>query len=152
VVLSATTIYGKAHASRAMERLAGFLHRKRVEWGHFITREDIERRQPFNTTDLFQAMLGVRIIRSGFDYSIMMQGIGGYWCTPKVFLDGFSFPLNGGGGTGNVLDSFIVPEDLAAVEVYPRNMLTPAQFRDVNDCGSIVLWSRYAFPYVKIER
>jgi hypothetical protein len=146
VVLEAQTIYGKRRTNRAMERLAGFLKRKRLGFGHFLTREDIQRRQPFETTDLFQAMLGVKVQRSGFTSKIIMRMLGGQWCAPLLFVDGFRVPWSG----DNILNDYIVPDDIAAVEVYPDVGVAPAQYGDPRGkCGSIVIWSRYAFPEVQ---
>jgi hypothetical protein len=36
------------------------------------------------------------------------------------------------------------PDDIAAIEVYPREMLAPMQYSQAG-CGSVVVWTKYAF-------
>jgi hypothetical protein len=183
-VLSKVTVYGKRNANRQMKRLSEFLQRKRVGWGTFLTRADIDRRQPFETTDLFHGIPNMKMVSGdGYKKQIFMRG-GMAFCQPDVYVDGIAvfrtLGASGGVTTGDTqarsiqapslangigapsvdssmntalgametageIDEYITPKDIAAVEVYPNQMATPAQFRSHN-CGSIVIWSRYAFP------
>jgi hypothetical protein len=39
------------------------------------------------------------------------------------------------------MDSFIPPQWLRAVEVYPRAAMVPSQYSGFSGCGVIMLWS-----------
>jgi hypothetical protein len=39
------------------------------------------------------------------------------------------------------LDTVMQPNDVRAVEIYPRGASVPMQFQVQNGCGSIVIWS-----------
>jgi hypothetical protein len=153
IVLSTRTVYGKAHASLQMERLAGFLRRKRTGWGHYLMRGDIERRQPFNTSDLFSAMLGVRVVPGGplgLERVVRMRGGPGELCRPNVFLDGTQV-IRDEGPDVFLLDEIIPPSQIVGVEVYTERMAAPPEFQGLK-CGSIVIWTRYAFPSANTEQ
>jgi hypothetical protein len=68
-----------------------------------------------------------------------MKGTGR--CTPSIWVDGILTDL--------YMTDDIGPDDLAAVEVYPHALATPAQFLDRRNsgiCGAVVLWTKRAFP------
>jgi carboxypeptidase family protein len=44
--------------------------------------------------------------------------------------------------TGLGIDAFVLPWDVAAVEIYPSGPQTPIQFRTSNECGAIVIWTK----------
>ena len=68
---------------------------------------------------------------------VMMRGTGGTGsCVPAVFLNGLLIPM----ADGN-LDTVMQPNDVRAVEIYPRASTAPIQFQTRNGCGSIVIWS-----------
>ncbi len=119
-------------------RLAGYYQRlEKRNGGYFITREQIDRENPRQLVQLLQRIPSVTPARGRFGVSgVRFRGRN---CAPLVWLDGT--PL----AAGEVdLDSFS-PQTLHGIEIYEGSTTAPARFvlnRDVNSCGTIVLWSR----------
>jgi hypothetical protein len=124
-------------ARRVFSRdVSGFEGRKRRGLGTFMGREEIDRKRPFNTTDLFRGMPALTLARDRYGSTrVLMRGSFGKLCAPAVYVDGLRF------GAGEI-DFVSFPEDLEAVEVYVRGSQSPVQFSNMDGCGSIVLWSR----------
>ena len=40
------------------------------------------------------------------------------------------------------IDAFILPRNIAAIEIYPSGPTTPIEFRTTNECGAIVIWTK----------
>lgn len=134
------------------ERMRGFEHRRRRGIGSFITREEIERRNPPYLSWLFwglkrvrvrggQVLLDARGVNLTLRPSLSIEGepitimrdTGE--CTPAIFVDGVKR-----GPLTHVDDVF--PEEVAGIEVYTSPFI-PARFSDAfNRCGSIVIWRR----------
>ena len=115
--------------------LAGFERRRRVLSGTFLDREEIEATNPYVFTDLLRRVPGARIVsRPPLGNQIFFRG----GCVPDLVLDGTRIGSNEG------IDSFLLPMDVEAVEVYNGAFL-PAEL-GVNSCGAIVVWSRRAEP------
>lgn len=116
--------------------MGGFHDRRRAGLGTYITREDIEARNPLYVSDLLRATPGVRVVplasRGGGD--VRLRG----GCRPDVFVDGV---LTAG---GLAIDDFLGVEDVEAIEVY-RGPETPAQFK-AGSCGAVVVWTRVPRP------
>lgn len=119
-------------------RLAGYYQRlEKRNGGYFITREQIDRENPRMLVHLLQRVPGVTPARGRFGVSgVRFRGRN---CPPVVWLDGTPLPA------GEVdLDSF-APQTIQGIEIYEGSTTAPARFvltRDVNSCGTIVLWSR----------
>lgn len=122
-------------------RLAGtgrfdeFYKRRRTGAGTFITREEIEVRNPGRAFDLFMGIAGVRLTYRGstplLSFARCKAGV-------EVFVDGQR--LNDG---INVLNS-LHPNQIEAIEVYHGLASVPPQFSPKpSDCAAIVIWSRY---------
>jgi TonB family protein len=119
-------------------RLAGFYQRRsRSSGGHFMTREQIDQRNPARLTDLFRTVPGARIHSSTFTNAVRFRGMR---CAPLVWLDGF--PATAAEFDLHALDPYIVE----AVEVYPGVATVPPEFRWVRgggSCGAIVIWTGF---------
>jgi hypothetical protein len=125
-------------ARRVFSRdVSGFEARKRRGVGTFIGREEIDRKRPFNTTDLFQGFPALTLSRDRYGgKQVLMRGAFGGLCSPAVYVDGLRFESLD-------IDFVSFPEDLEAIELYIRGSQSPPQYSDVRGtCGSIVLWSR----------
>lgn len=112
----------------------GFNERRRSGFGRYVTREDIEARNPFYVSDLLRMMPGVRVVPDsrGFGNSVLLrQG-----CRPTVYLDGMRLMEVDGFG----IDDLLMAHDVEGIEVY-QGIQAPAQFGG-GSCGSIVLWTR----------
>lgn len=134
------------------ERTLGFERRRRRGIGSFITREEIERRNPALLSSMFWGLRRVRI-RDG-RVSLDTRGVGLRLstgralsgqsvtvlrdtgeCAPAIFVDGVKR-----GPLTRVDDLF--PDEIAGIEVYTSPSI-PARFSDAfNRCGSIVIWRR----------
>jgi hypothetical protein len=127
-------------ASRMADRFAtGFAERRRTGPGRYLSPEDIARRQPVVTSDLFHMMPGLRVDRSPLGGTqINMRGIFEERCLPAIYLDGHYMREL----TADDIDSWVSPKDIAGIEVYTQGTV-PAEFQPgLGDCGSIVIWTK----------
>lgn len=119
-------------------RLAGFYQRRaRSSGGHYITREQIDQRNPAQLTDLFRSVPGARIYSSTFTNVVRFRGMR---CAPLVWLDGF--PATAAEFDLDALDPYIIE----AIEVYLGVATVPPEFRWVRgggSCGAIVIWTGF---------
>ena len=128
---------------------AGFYRRQRMGFGHFLTRSEIDRRDPLILSDLLQGMSGVRVTCTGARRcnvemraarSMSLRGI----CRPSVVLDGVMLQPGGVGTLGDLgLDDLFNPFNVEALEVYPGPEGVPVQYSGyASPCGAILIWSR----------
>ena len=108
-------------------------HRKRNGFGTFLTEEDIERRRPFQTSDLFFMIAGFRVNGFGLDAKVQssrgVTSITGR-CEANIVIDGMS---------GQDIN-LIHPSSIGAMEIYRAGQPAPVQYD--RGCGVIVIWSR----------
>ena len=74
--------------------------------------------------------------RIGSDFAVILPGTSNRQCLANVVIDGRNsdfMELN-----------FLRPADVAVLEVYPRRMGLPMQFMRGNDCGAVVVWTKWA--------
>lgn len=114
--------------------LAGFNDRRQSGFGRYLTREDIERRNPLYVSDLLRTVPGVRVVPGGFGSGNEVRLRGG--CRPTVFIDGLRVAAIEGFG----IDDLLMAYDIEGIEVY-QGIQTPVQFQG-GSCGSIVVWTR----------
>jgi hypothetical protein len=132
---------------------SGFAERRRSSGtGHFLTPDDVARRRPIVTSDLFRTVPGVYVERGDFgDPGISMRGIFTERCSPALYLDGQHMQLLG----ADLIDDLVHPDELAGIEIYTAGM-APPQFQPAlsGGCGSIVIWSkpRTALPKRKTRK
>jgi len=157
VPLDPVEVTAPATVYEAYLQRVGFYERQMSDFGHFITRDDIEIRAPERMTDLLHYIPGVQALPSGS--GLGRAGIGfrgsrlsqGGACHPRVYIDGIvvirgdarargldvqGFPdfavevrRTDPSMRGEIaLDDFLVPEDVQGVEVYRRASEVPARF------------------------
>ena len=109
--------------------------------GSFVTRAEIEKRQPSSISELLRTLPGVHISQrmAGEPQPIDMQRSRSSsmqsTCVVQLYVDGQPYP------NGNVDD--FAPLTLEGVEVYRSASEIPADFRTRNaTCGLISLWTR----------
>jgi len=133
-------------ASRLTRVTRGFEERRRSGFGRFLTQEDVIRRHPLVTSDLFHTVAGLRVEQMA-QKRILMNGMFGDRCFPAVYIDGmYMSDLS-----ADDIDGMVSPDEVAGIEVY-TGARAPAQFSrglagigHVGDqCGSIVIWTRPA--------
>ena len=128
-------------ASRPSDQLrSGFMERRRSGVGRFLTREDVRRRQPVVTSDLFRMVPGVRMQydASRFDNRILMRGAVDEWCSPVIYIDGRQM----NDLTVDEMDTWVRPNDITGIEVYAGAGVAAAYEQGMTSCGSIVIWTR----------
>jgi hypothetical protein len=132
------TIKVRANYQRYSD-LAGFRERSASGVGQFLTQDDIARRQPQVTSDLFRTVSGLFLDGPrGIDQPVLMRGTFDARCTPTVSLNGALMS----GLSVNEIDAFVSPREILGIEVYASSYV-PAQFQSpMAECGSIVIWTR----------
>jgi hypothetical protein len=133
------TVLVTARRNSALEQ-QGFFRRQRSGWGTYITREDVDKRQPMFLTDLLTNVSGVRVVRTASGTIVrsaantsLVGGSGG--CT-RLWVDGAQW----GTVMPGDIDTAVYPSELAGVEVY-RPGDVPPKFAGFGQCLTIVVWS-----------
>ena len=74
-----------------------------------------------------------------------MRNSAGRECSATIFVDGMRSDLAAGSVAEMFLDDFVLPTDVAAIEVYARSAIAPAQFLNVGACGVVAVWTHSRF-------
>jgi hypothetical protein len=117
----------------------GFLDRKRTSaGGYFITPEEMERRKPIKFTDVLRTTPGLRVSEQNGQAMISStRSAQGGGCV-TVFVDGAPWQQLDPGD----LDTFVQPNEVAAVEVY-NGASIPGQFTTPgSNCSAVVVWTK----------
>jgi hypothetical protein len=122
--------------------------------GHFITRSEIEKRDPRILTDLYDDLPGVRsfwiqpgqrTVRFRRATTITLSGgNSGYGCEPDYYIDGQRYrdPLETAAVQATVADFNALPVDqVEAIEAYVGAGI-PIQYQGSTNCGVILVWTR----------
>lgn len=129
--------------------LQGFEERRASHSGRFFTEEEIVRMQPRLLTDVLRHAPGMNI-RSTTSFgprSVVQTGRtsglnSGRACQVLFYVNGSPFPIP----TGHAIDEFIMPDRVAALEIYSGTSQAPPQFNtgmyNNNRCGVVVIWMR----------
>jgi len=117
----------------------GFEARRARGFGTFLTREQIEKKKPRVTTDVFRTVSGVKLFRDGGTATVVSTRLGNMAVCPlRYFVDGADFPLY-----GQSIDAMIQVSDIGAIEVYAGGATVPPQFGGrESGCGVIAIWTR----------
>jgi hypothetical protein len=142
-VLETVNVTAQQVYSRAEQE---FLDAKKRGFGHFLDREQIERRNPFRTSDLLRAVPGVNIYQGnspGGTATITMRGVSSLsgTCQPAIVVDGMRFL-----GDAGDIDVLSNPDDIQGMAIYRGPAETPVEFQGLNTCGAIVIWTRRGAP------
>ena len=128
---------------KAATRLSEFDRRRTslAGTGHFMTEEDIVRRNPLRTEELFRTVPGFAVEPSGgFNYRVVStRGTGpGGRCSPDVYVDGVKAvidPQLGGGFP-------VIPTQIYGIESYPSGLGAPAEYQGQGGCGGVLIWTQ----------
>ena len=120
----------------------GYSERKRsATGGHFIDPEAIERRHAQLFSDLLRTVPGIRVTQgSGPGNSAVVtssRGTSGNGCV-TIFVDGAQWQSLSAGD----LDSFVRPDEVAAIEVYNGASVPPQFSAAGQNCASVVVWTK----------
>ena len=119
--------------------LRAFDERRRQYPGYFRGPDEIDRIQPFEASDIFMAMPGIRLEHSRDGTAVLMRGKAGFPCVPDVIIDRMRVVPTMGRG---MIDEWVYARTIRAVEVYPGLTSPPPEFmRAGNQCGTIVIWT-----------
>jgi hypothetical protein len=146
LALPALEVVGRSRAPDPYLERTGYYERKAARFGVFIDPEEIERRRPMNTTDLFQRISGVRVIHVGGirGNDIRITRAEDPTCPPRVYVDRVIVRRGGRGGvTDTPLDVLIQPSNVHAIEIFRSPSEIPTEFGGVDvTCGVVVIWTK----------
>ena len=130
-LLEAVRITGSPWQQRLMR---DFDDRKRQGGGTVLDSTDIARRGTMAA--VFSALPSVQVkYGRGGQFSLELPGRMSSRCAAGVWVDGFRAELD------EIYS--LRPEDIAAVESYPRSMQVPMKFMSTqSDCGVVVIWTK----------
>ncbi|MBL0892271.1 MAG: carboxypeptidase regulatory-like domain-containing protein [Gemmatimonadaceae bacterium] len=114
--------------------------RARSTSGIFMTFNDPMLKNAMMVSDALSMTRGVFVDRglNGPGNLVTMRGMFTPRCSPLYVVNGFPIP----GFTTQDLDSFYGPNNIFAIEIYHAGTV-PAQFQvGMQECGSIVVWTR----------
>lgn len=134
-VLEVADLTVEVKQTNRVDPMAGFEKRMEMGFGDFITREDIEKRNPQHTSDLLRMVPGVDVSPVQFGQADITMRCSGRESSPVVFLDGVM--------TRNFSIDNVEPGAIQAIEVYRRSSETPPQFNVGGPgCGVLVIHTR----------
>jgi hypothetical protein len=140
-ILVPTLAATEVSADPSRGKMAPFNERKARGIGGFVTRADIEKRQPSSLSEMLRYLPGVGVTQkmAGEPQPVHMQrsvsttvtGV----CAVQLYVDGHPYP------NGNVDD--FSPQSVEGVEVYRSAAEIPGSFRTRDaTCGVIAIWTR----------
>jgi carboxypeptidase family protein len=132
-------------ANRLYARDASGFNRRRITgMGMYFDSADVARANVFGVSRMLMRVPGVELAGVGMSARVLMRRMSAY-CQPTFIIDGAPFPNLLAGD----LDLLVLPEEVVGIEVYARDVETPAQFRGMASfeqhgpgCGSVVVWTR----------
>jgi hypothetical protein len=146
IVLAPLAVTSSRRATRPSPVLEGFRHRAAAGLGHFITRADVERRNPARVTDLLATVPGLQLEGGGRGNQrivYMARSMQGR-CPAQVFVDGM---LLNRPNASIAIDDAVNPANIEGIEVYGGLATTPAEFLSPqSSCGVVVIWTRRGDP------
>ena len=151
VELAPMTIVSDREALVINPRMARWgYYDRRIQYGksgtgraYFLEYEAIQKRHPGRVTDMFTDLSGVKVIptgRRGISVRSTRSALGdfsGRGCPLTFYLDGVRLAMD----DWESINDFVVPPELAAIEVYVRAPY-PIEYAPAgNDCGCVLVWT-----------
>jgi hypothetical protein len=135
--LQLTAVVVQDHAAQ-VRVLDAFESRRKQGIGHFVTREQIEKRHPLLLSDMMRLIPGAEIlVGDNGRTALRFARVGRPNCPPQFFVDGIQVTSFG-------IDD-MPPGDVEGVEVYPGPAGLPPEFnrmRGTTICGTVAIWTR----------
>lgn len=144
--LAPIEVVARGRAPDAFLERAGFYERRAGGFGVFRTPEDVERRNVFAPSDLFQGVAGVRLNYVSIQgKDIRMSRGDDPDCSPRIYIDNV-MARRGGRAASSAdppLDAMVAPSAILAVEIYRGPSEVPVEFagNDVT-CGVVIIWTK----------
>jgi hypothetical protein len=137
-------VIARGRAPDAYLERNGFYERKSEGFGVFRTPEDIERRRPMVTSDLFGGISGVRVVYLGISgKDIRMTRGEDPNCSPRIIIDNVTVQRGSRGDASTPIDGLIQPRDIQGLEIYRSPSETPQQFGGAQaTCGVVLIWTK----------
>lgn len=124
----------EAERRRLPRYMQEFYERSRMGGGFFITREDLEKRNPAVLSNVFRTVPRVRVTRNRanrYELSVVGTSCMRYWLNGALYQPG---PLG--------IDEFS-PDQIEGIEIYRSAAETPSRFNFRGEgCGVVVIWTR----------
>ena len=120
------------HTARVPHGMEDVYRRGLRGWGRFITREQIDSIDPVDLKMMLGMLPGVYENDRGVTFP--MCG------SPHIWVDGQDMTKFEGPEAQAEFLSYMVPNEVQAVEVYTRSVTVPAEFLGGNPCGVIAIW------------
>lgn len=135
-VLDTIHVYGR----RVFHDRQEFERRRRMGFGQFLERAQIERQRAVRTTDLLRQLRGVFLTPTSTG---LLLDVRGRLCLPGFALDGHPFQLM---QSVDEIDSWVQPNEVQAMEVYIGTD-APVEYQRAGypSCATIVIWTNPAF-------
>jgi uncharacterized membrane protein len=120
----------------------GFYERMRSGSGHFMTGDQIRKRNAFALVDLLRGMRGIKIQRLNARNEVYFTGSN---CLPMIVLDGVTVRWGGKSvGTLQPLEDLVSISHIEGIEVYRGGSGLPPEFIGPNAaCGVILIWTHH---------
>lgn len=144
VELPTVAVTGAAAQKRA--KLVRFYERQElaargINYGHFLTAEDIEKKHVPFFSSLVQDLPGIHVLHGINPFSDDIRGsqllMGNEFCRMTIYLDGIR--ANG----PDPINVLVHPGDIAGLEVYPYPVGVPPEYQMLNGtCGVILIWTK----------
>jgi len=135
--LRLTAVVVQDHAAQ-VRILDAFETRRKQGIGHFVTREQIEKRHPLLLSDMMRIIPGAEIlIGENGRTALRFARVGRPNCPPQFFVDGIQV-------TGFGIDD-MPPGDVEGIELYSGSAGLPPEFnrmRGTTICGTVAIWTR----------
>lgn len=123
----------RASRDAALERV-GFGQRARIGGGFYVRPEDMARRRAARVSDYLVGAPMLNVTGSGSNRRVTGRRQGTQSGCVTYAIDGQRW-------TGPHPDEHFNPDEIAAIEVYPRG-LAPALFLGIDSCEVVVIWTR----------
>jgi hypothetical protein len=121
------------HSGSVGRRFEDFDRRRASKRGQFLTRAEIEERNPVNLSDVLQSMRGLRTECVGFT-CIVQTVRSTHGCPPAYFVDG---------RLSTTFGPSTPVSDIQGIEVYLGPSETPAEYLGPDSgCGVIAIWTK----------
>jgi len=128
--------------------LEGYKNRLKTGLGFYITREEVEARNPTFVSDLLRDVPGIQLSGGtvGARPSVRMARASNRNCATQIWVDGFLAnrrDLLSGRPEDFRIDDMVIPSSVEGIEVYRGLSTVPPEFLNPDAvCGVIAIWTR----------
>ncbi len=132
--LAKVQVFGR-FSGRGQDRRE-FDERRRLGIGRVVQGKTLERRGSQALLFALQGVPNLLVQTNGPQPGLRVRR-GAVTCEPRLWLDGFR--------TDMTVVASLTASEIAAVEVFPRNVGVPMRFAAWDDCGTVLIWTKVRF-------